>query len=364
VPVNAKRKLTPKDWLRLTQQPGGIHLSDVLGEQAAEVRIVISVKGAVQESHRFPIASEFSSLDVGDILVRRFPRVHVRVLGHAGGDWRPVRAGVASSQDAAKTGADGRAVLAYRPGDRLQVLAVGYDFSQVPVPEDPGSDELVIRLETAPALEVVVPERLLDPSGRHQPQVKVAFNSSPFGSWNHPDRPAVKMTHRLYEACVSPFSSGLSKLQGHFMLVPVPASGLARIAGLRKGVALDVSLTDYQNEEYATRSIVLDQPLRLEDWPAELQPAFLDARILDPTGTSGASGRYGLRANSFGTIYLAFEAGRFRAGPLTPGVYVLTLYIQVGSGYSTPREFEGIELLGGSNSLTVDLASGEIVLGR
>ena len=356
VPLFVTREILGDEWTRLAERPGGLQLSDIIDRRADRIHLRATSSPAAGYPHEFAVPGGLETIEVGDILVQRVPELSVRTLGLIDGDWVPIEAGVESSKGAVRTGQDGLGTIRFWPGDTLEVLATGFDLTRIRVPEEPGEELLEIRLEPAATLEVIVPGALLDPTGEHQPQVMIAYDTTPFGSWTDAAAPPMTMTHRMYRAYIGPMAPGLSKIQGKYLLIPVPPSGVVLVPGLRRGASIQVSLADFQNEVYATRSVVFDEPTRLDDWPAGLAPAYVDVTLVDSAGAAPPSGRYGLKATSSGTRYVAFEAGMIQAGPLVPGIHELTVLWLGDDGGTVTREFKNLDLVRGRNTLYLDLA--------
>ena len=354
-PLQEIQDLSIDGWHELWEGPRGIELSEVLGERAVQIRLEAVSKDAVPERHVFEVAGGAVSTEIGDILVRRIPTLEVRTLGRSQDEWIPIEAGVRSSRGAIKTGEDGRGTLRFWPGDSLEILATGFDLTRVSVPQDLGSNPLEIRLEPTPTLDVIVPKELLDPTGRHQPQVKLAYSQTPFGSWNDAAAPPTTMTHAMYMAYLGPFVSGPSKLQNGSMLIPAPSSGAVRIPGLRRGASFQLSLTDAQGGLYTTRTIAFDEPMTVDDWGRDIATAYLEIHFQDSSSAEGLAGHCKISTDT-GFISMEFKAGKLQTGPLAPGVFALRARYLDAAGKAQSREFENIEITAGRNQRTFDLA--------
>ncbi|MEM8709998.1 MAG: sigma-70 family RNA polymerase sigma factor [Planctomycetota bacterium] len=359
VPVHKRLELDRETRAKLAQRPGGIQVSDLLGERGTKLQLWPEVDGA-QRTGGFEYAIDATTVltDIGEVPLDRAASVEVRVLGQVEGEWRPIEAALESSRMTTRTDAEGNAHVHVENTDSIQAIAAGYDFVRVPVDRSQHGRTVEIRLRRAPVLEVEVPEALRDPTGTRSPFVRFRFEVTPFGSWHGSAGQAPALSHRLFRnAFGSVRQSGLSNKQGAFVDIPIDATGTARLFGLVRDARLVVCLMDHARGEYARQTVVIGgddpgTPIKIGKWP-NFKPARVTIHVTRVDAANAASGRYVMRMETGrGHRYKDYDSGKIEEGPLVPGTYLLTILEEPSGGRGSVTH--ELRLQSGQNEFTVD----------
>ncbi|MFT6109387.1 MAG: hypothetical protein ACJA2W_002309, partial [Planctomycetota bacterium] len=88
VPLYGIQEVYGDDWLRLSNQSGGIKVEDVITERAVSIRVAPFSRVAASDEHTFSVPPDSGDIHAGEISVRRVPTVNVLTLGRVGGQWQ------------------------------------------------------------------------------------------------------------------------------------------------------------------------------------------------------------------------------------------------------------------------------------
>ena len=308
------------------------------GPLASEIRIHIqSPPGAAGTLFRFPLSGLDLPLDLGDVEVERTPALPVRVRGmRADGTTIALQAVVVGPDDIAHTDPDGNGVVLCNPGEELEVLAPGWHYRQIVVPQGRFSQDAPFDIQLDPASRLVLTgcNELRTVFRSHEPLVRIAFDWTPFETAVLDDGDAGDpYSHRVHHAEGRARGGGVGSASWSFVDPGAPGyidyrlpdGDRLEVAGLLDARPFSVQVMDALGQLLWSEEVTLSESRTIDLSQAVDKTASLSVQVLWMDETPVDSGQVQLSGNSDRSIELNLEQGVSKFSPLAAGSFELTV---------------------------------------